>query len=146
MTKLEEIKQDSMQARKDKNEVAKNLLITLYSEASMIGKNDGNRITTESEVINTVKKFLKNLEETVSHTKNETVLTALSLERKLLNKYLPKQLTEDELTALIQRVIKAQYLDSMRSMGLIMTFLKEHYDGRYDGKLASGIIRKLLGG
>ena len=67
MTLLAKLKADSLQARKDGNKVAANLLVTLVSEATMVGKNAGNRDSTDEEVQRVVKKFLDNTIETRNH-------------------------------------------------------------------------------
>ena len=66
---IEKIKEDSLRARKDRNTWKANLLTTLYAEASMIGKNKGNRVSTDEETTAVITKFLKNAQET------KTVLT-----------------------------------------------------------------------
>ena len=70
------------------------LLTTLLGEAAMVGKNAG-RDTTDQEVVAVVKKFIKNLDETISalSTRGQDT-TAFTAERKLLEQFLPLQLTE----------------------------------------------------
>ena len=62
-------------------------------------------------------------------------------ELEILNGYLPKQLLEEELNKKIQEIIDAS---SIKTMGNIMKELKTQYDGSYDGKMASAIVKKLL--
>ena len=64
---LETINQDRNEARKMKYTATATLLTTLYSEAQMVGKNDGNRETTDAEVVAVIKKFVKNIDETLSN-------------------------------------------------------------------------------
>ena len=58
---LDAIKDASLAARKAKLSLRANLLTTLYSEATMVGKNKGT-ITTDDETNKVIKKFLKNAE------------------------------------------------------------------------------------
>ena len=64
MSLIQDIKSASLVARKARETKKAESLITLYSEASMIGKNDGNRESTDAETIAVIKKFIKNIDET----------------------------------------------------------------------------------
>ena len=146
MTLLEKIKQDNIAARKAKNPVKSALLTTLVSEISNVGKNDGNRETTEPESIAVVKKFIKGVDETLKaleFSSNSRVLVAIE-EKKILESYLPTQLSEIELTAVVDQIISTLADRSPKQMGVVMKRLKEMHDGRYDGKIASGIIKSRL--
>ena len=146
MTLLEKIKQDNIAARKAKNTVKSALLTTLVSEISNIGKNDGNRETTEPESIAVVKKFIKGVDETLKaleFSSDGRVLVA-QLEKEILESYLPTQLSEIELTAVVDQIISTLADRSPKQMGVVMKRLKEMHDGRYEGKIASGIIKSRL--
>lgn len=64
MTLIQQIKDKQIAARKSGDSLA-SLYTTLLGEASIIGKNAGNRETTDVEVVAVVKKFIKNIDETV---------------------------------------------------------------------------------
>lgn len=117
------------------------VLTTLIGEAEAIGKSDGNRPTTDSEVMALIKKFIKNLNETLSHRPDD--VQAL-YEKELLQEYLPKQLTQDELFNVIEDIIMRESLVGPRSMGAVMKCLKEEFDGQFDAKLASQLSKDLL--
>ena len=144
MSLLETIKKDLIEARKAKNMLASAVLSTLYSEATMVGKNAGNRETADSEVVAKVKAFIKNIDETVkSLPEGHSQSTELGKEKELLQKYLPKQMSEEELKNSISEIGIA-YEKSMKSMGKIMGELKTRYDGTYDGKIASALVKTFL--
>jgi hypothetical protein len=144
MTILEQIKADSLEARKKKDNIAANLLTTLYSEALMVGKNKGDRLPTDEEVISTVQKFLKNAMETkglLERADSATLaLFTIDSEITVLTRYLPAPLSDDELTSAIKIIID----DGNANVGAIMKALKEQYAGRYDGKKASELAKRLL--
>ena len=102
MTLLTDIKDKQLTARKAKDEVASSLLTTLYSEAAMVGKNAvPPHDSTDAEVIATIKKFLKNTIEflNVAGDRREgDVVDNLWEERTLLEEFLPKQLSDAELS------------------------------------------------
>lgn len=146
---LSTIRTDQLAARKEHNAPATALLTTLLSEASMPGKNAG-RESTEAEVAAVIKKFLNGVDETLKaigpgneHFVDDRV-AILSYERDLLNKYLPKQLTEAELRVIITDFIDILGDSSPKAMGKIMGMIKNQYAGTYDGTLASKILKELL--
>lgn len=146
MSLINKIKADQLQARKNKNAVLKSLLTTLLGEAQAVGKNDGNRESTDAEVIATIKSFLKKVNETLDAIAvNGGDATNTLIEQYALKSYLPKQLSEDELTLIVTSHIDSHVEDaSMKSMGIVMNHLKTVYDGQYDGKMASTVVRKVL--
>ena len=133
MTLIEEIKQKQIAARKAGSAEA-SLLTTLLGEAAMVGKNAG-RETTDQEVIAVVKKFIKNIDETVSALSSRGQDAASFLaERSVLERFLPLQLTELALVNIAQ---------NHKSMPEFMKFLKENHAGQYDGKLASIVAKNI---
>lgn len=64
-------------------------------------------------------------------------------EIKILNEYLPSMLGEKQIETLIQGIITKNGYNGMKDMGKVMSELKV-YGSQVDGKIASGIVRKLL--
>lgn len=144
MSLLNRIKEDLLCARKAKDQKSANILSTLYAESMMIGKNDGNRETTDTEVVGKIRGFIKNIDETLKAINEDNPnYAALREEKSVLSKYLPQQLSADQLKTILSE-IAAGHEKSMKSMGGIMAALKEKHPGEYDGKLASQIVREIL--
>ena len=142
MTLLQQIKKDQVKCRKAHIKKDAETLTTLYSEAAMIGKNDGNRETTDAEVVQVAKKFIKNIDETLKVCPADKRLGIVA-ERKLISTYLPKQLTEDELKVIISLIVEENGLNLPKDMGQVMKALSEGFSGQYDGKTASDIVRSI---
>jgi len=140
VTLLQQIKKDQLRVRKAKQAIPASLLTTLLGEASMIGKNDGNRESTDAEVISVIKKFIKNIDESLK-VKPDKVLV---LEKLLLEGYLPTQLTGDTLVDVVQKIVLDNQLTSPRDMGAVMKIMKESCAGQYDGKEVSTIVKEIL--
>ena len=62
----------------------------------------------------------------------------------IIQEYLPKQLTEDEVRAIAQEVIDAVQPSSPRQMGQVMGQVMPKLKGKFDGKAASGIVREVF--
>lgn len=131
---MEQIKAKQIAARKS-GDVSASLLTTLLGEAAIVGKNAG-RETTDQEVIAVVKKFIKNIDETISalQTRNQP-FEQYSAERQVLSQFLPLQLTELALKHIAEQ---------QSSMPEFMKFLKENHAGQYDGKLASAVAKTVF--
>lgn len=135
MTLIQQIKEKQIAARKSGDSLA-SLYTTLLGEASIIGKNAGNRDTNDVEVVAVVKKFIKNIDETVQAlTSRGQDADAYNSEKKALEAFLPTQLGEDQL-----RDIAASRASDMPSF---MKYLKENHAGQYDGKLASTVAKSV---
>ena len=152
MSLLNDIKAKQLELRKaqmhDKidRSVEISLLTTLFSEASNVGKAEL-RESTDGEVIAVIKKFVKNNDEcmmSAGDRRDSDWCDRLSIERDVLDLFLPKQLSADELKEIIGGFIAANGIAGPKGTGLVMKMLKEQYEGLYDGKIASGIVKAVL--
>ena len=143
---INQIKSDALIARKARQTDTATLLTTLYSEASMVGKNFGNRESTDQEVLQVIEKFIKNANEiqTILLKNNKDTSNVIS-EIKVLSKYLPQKMSREELENVVRDIIEAlKDINSEVQMGKVMSVLKNSYGGTYDGKMASEIVKKEL--
>lgn len=132
---IDKIKTDNLAARKAHDSNKATLLTTLIGEAEMIGKNAGNRAPTDDEVVETIRKFVKNNKQTIEALAGVGV-EKFQFENDVLTEYLPKMLSEDELTEVIKSF-------DTKNMGEIMKQLKAKYAGVYDGAMASRIAKTI---
>jgi uncharacterized protein len=147
MSILQQIRADKLAARKSGDSLRSGLLITLDSEASKVGKDKENRESSDEEVVLVIRKFLKGLEETSEALKKAGRPTEQQdSEKAILMSYLPKQLTTEELAAVIATLVGQLPEKKPDQLGKIMASLKAQYTGLYDGKSASELIKKALQG
>lgn len=152
MSLITTIKSLSLQARKDRNAKKAALLSTLLGEAQMVGKNNGNRESTDGEVVAVIKKMINNTNETIDILNKSSTETGvdsgqvadLLAEVAVLNTLLPQQLSTEELSNVINNLIVINNATSIKDMGKIMKMLKEEYEGAYDGTEASKLIKAQL--
>jgi uncharacterized protein YqeY len=142
---IDEVKAQSVQARKDRNHQLAQLLITFYSEAAMIGKNDGERPTTDEEVQKVAKKFIGGAKDVIENLPaGDERVEAAQFEIDVLEGFLPQQLSEEELGISIGMIIEGHGLTSVRDMGTIMKELNKVHAGRFDGSRASAIAKEIF--
>lgn len=138
MTLLETIRADALSARKAKSPVA-SVLVTLIGEIDTKTKTfSPARAMRDDEVVATVKKFIKNIDDTLRVIAAGEAADKLAQERQALEAYMPAQMSPEALRAFAS----AKAGEGM-NLGQIMAALKAEYAGQYDGKLASGIVREV---
>lgn len=145
-TLIGRIRADRDVARKGGDSVRAKLLTTLFAEAAMVGKNAGNRESTDDEVVSMVKKFVANIDETrkliaASSRPDDAALARLAAEREVVSAYLPAMADADELRAFIGEQVGA----GANAIGPIMGAVKKQFGAAADMKLANAIARELLG-
>ncbi|MCW3068697.1 MAG: hypothetical protein JWL67_1322 [Solirubrobacterales bacterium] len=67
-------------------------------------------------------------------------------EAELISGYLPAELSEEELRAIVERAVRESGAESAKDMGVAMKQAMEAVDGRADGKRVSGLVRASLQG
>ena len=103
MSLKEKINADYMSAFKSKNVVAKNLLSVVKGEIQTIEKNIGVDSLSDDEVVKILNKTVKSLKETQSKSPSEQTAEELFI----IESYLPKQMTEEEIISKIEELISA---------------------------------------
>ena len=137
MSLYQQIKSTQLEARKEKNTININLFTTLLGEIQTA--NTGNNEILDSDVIKVINKFIKSTKETLKLTPNNKVAT---LELEILETFLPKQLTDEELTAIIVEV-KTQCHSNLQPnaiIGFVMKHLKTNYENQYDASKVKDIV------
>lgn len=127
MNLQEQINQHLKNAILTSNTEVKSILRVLIGEFNRIGKT-----VTDEQVISIVKKMIDNAK-----------LVGNEGEIEILNAYLPKQLDENQLAGIISALIFSNNY-TIKDMGKIMSELKNSYNGQYDGKLASNLIKEIF--
>lgn len=130
-----QVKKEQLEARKTKDKIKATLLTTLLGELQTEMKSRGVEATDEM-VIAKCKKFLKGNEELIKTCiPGDDRYIEANIEKQILESFLPKQLTEDELRNIIVAT-------GLNDVGQIMKFLKENHAGQYNGKLASQVAKE----
>lgn len=141
---IEQIREQSLQARRAKDTVRATLLVTLYAEAARVGKDAGNRDTTDEEAQRVVRKFLKGVEESLAVLKDETARQVALAEKAILESLLPQRVTGEQLQAVVQDIVATLPEKSPKQMGAVMRTLKERLAGSYDGAEATTLVKQAL--
>lgn len=132
------------------------LLGTLVSGLTPVGKAREVKgwEPADAKVLKEIKNFSDGVEESLAalskrpDAADDKRLPQLRAESALLTTLLaehqPKQMSSDELEAEIKRIVEKLPKDPAPQIGQIMGALKRDFDGRFDGKMASGLVAKIL--
>ena len=106
------------------------------------------RVTlSEDEVLGVITREVKTRRESVDAFRKggrEDLASKEEAEIAILSDYLPQQLTDDELRALVDEAVAATGAASARDLGKVMGWLSPKIRGRADGKVASGLVAQAL--
>ena len=97
------------------------------------------------KVLSTLVKQRREAAEAYRETRPE-LAEKEELEVVVLQEFLPAQLSEAKIEALVTKAIVESGADSMKAMGAVMKLVTPQTTGRADGKLVSNLVRKLLAG
>lgn len=113
----------------------------------IIQKGNSSDELTDSEIIAIIRKQAKQRNDSITQFDNAGRVELADVERNelvILEEYLPKSLSEEELHLLVTDAVKAVNATSRAQMGAVMQHLKETTEGRVDGKVLSQSVIKAL--
>ena len=107
----------------------------------------GAKEVTDGDILKMIQKLVKQRKEAaeqfVAGARQDLADNELA-EAAALEKYLPKQLSPDEVKAKIQDIIAQVGATSIRDMGKVMGVANKALAGLSDGRTISGIVKELL--
>ena len=142
----EELLQDLKEAMKNKDTLKKDT-ITMLRAAILQVEKDSQKVLNDDEICAIVAKEVKKRKESVKEYEDagrEDIAENLKKEIEILSKYLPEQLTEEEIRKMVEDAIKESGAVSPRDMGKVMSILRPKTAGKADGKLVSDIVKERL--
>lgn len=145
MTLEEQINADIKAAMLAK-EAAKLEALRAVKSAILLLKTSPEGLSPESEM-KALTKMVKQRKETaevyVSQQRNDLAEVELS-QAAIIEKYLPKQLSESELKTEIEKIISSVGASSLADLGKVMGLASKQFAGKADGKVVSQVVKDLL--
>ncbi len=142
----DKIMADLKEAMRNKDETARDTLRMLKTEIGRkeleLGKalSEADEIAVLSRAVKTRKESAEQYDEGGRSDLAEKERAELAI----VERYLPKMLSEDEAKAAITEIIAQTGASSKKDMGAVMKEVRGKYAGQIDGKLASKIVGSLL--
>ena len=142
----EQLLQDLKEAMREKDTIKKEAITMLRASILQVEK-DTQKTLNDDEICAIVAKEVKKRKESLKEyeeANREDIVESLKREIEVLSKYLPEQLTKEEIEKLVEQAIVESQATSMRDMGKVMSILRPKTAGKADGKLVSDIVKEKL--
>lgn len=143
---LKELRKDNMMAMKNKDTISKGVLSLLISAIALAEKESGKELSKEEE-LTYVQKELKQTKEALRETPEDRTDLIEENNKKiaLLESYLPKQMSEEEVKEAILAFMEKEGLEAeRRNQGKIMKGILGAYAGKTDGKTVNTVLRTII--
>ena len=115
----------------------------------LLAKTDGSgTVLTEEGEIKLLQKLVKQRRDAAELYKEQNrddLFQQEVSEAELISKFLPAQLSEEDLKQIIEKIITATGASSMKDMGKVMGIASKQLAGKADGKSISVMVKSLLG-
>lgn len=151
MSFKDKINQDIKEAMKAKNQGALRALRAVKSAILLAETAEGRNPETplsEDEGMKILMKQAKQRKDSIDQfEKNDRADLAVKEKEELtvIEQYLPKQMSPEELAGKVKEIIERVGASSMKDMGKVMGIASKELAGKADGKAISGLVRQILG-
>jgi len=148
MSVKERLREDMKTAMKEKNELA---LSTIRMMISAIKNREIEQIKEldDTETLTVLQKAVKQRLDSAQQYQAAGRLELAQKEEeeiKILERYLPKGLSQEQITTLVKEAIGKSGAASMKDIGKVMGILMPQVKGKADGGQVNAIVKQLLGG
>ncbi len=145
---FEQINEDIKTAMKERAKDKLSALRAIKAQLLLIKTSaGGNNEISEAEAIKTLQRMVKQRKDSaeIYKTQNRDDLYEKEMtEVKYIQPYLPKQLTETEVAAIIKEIIEKTGASGIKDMGKVMGFASKELAGKAEGKLIASEVKKIL--
>ena len=108
---------------------------------------DKKKELSDDEIIQVLQRYAKQRKESIKQYREagrEDLAQKEEAELKVVQEFLPKPLSEEEIEKIVEQVITETGASSMKDMGRVMKSVMEKIKGRADGSVVSSIVKKKL--
>ena len=147
MSLQEDIMTAMKSAMKGKDQVALAALRAVKSELLLAQTSGSGESITEDEEIKILSKLVKQRKDsaTIFAEQNRNDLAEPELaQAEIISKFLPAQLSEEDIEKVVIDTIKQTGAEGMKDMGKVMGMVNKQLAGQADGKTISSIVKAKL--
>lgn len=143
----EKLMEELKVAMREKDDIRKNTIQMVRAAILQIEKDKG--ITVEDDkILEIIAKEVKGKKDALvdfEKAGRDDLINQTNAEIEVLQKYLPKQLTKEELEEKISAIIAKVGATSIKDMGVVMKEAKAEIGTAADGKSINEVVKQLLG-
>ena len=149
----EELKNAMKTAMKEKNQTELStvrLINAAIKDRDIASRGKGDDVeVSDADIMKLLQTMIKQRKDSIDmYTKGNRPELAdkEQVEIDIIEKFLPKQMSEEEIAKAVEEAIKATGAESIKDMGKLMGFMRGKYAGSMDFGKASNIIKNALAG
>ena len=145
---LQNALKEAMKAKDMTTVSAVRLIIAGQKEKDVAARGAGKECASDADLLSMMQTMIKQRNESIKIYNDggrPDLAAKEQAEISVIEKFLPKQLNEEETKAAIAAVISKTGAQGMKDMGKVMAELKAAYAGQLDMGKASGLIKSMLG-
>ena len=142
----EKLMEDLKISMREKNNLRKNTIQMVRAAILQIEKDKGIEVD-DGKILEIIAKEVKSKKDALVDFEKggrEDLIAQTNEEISVLQEYLPKQLTHDELVEKIKAVITKVGATSIKDMGVVMKEAKAEIGTAADGKSINEVVKELL--
>lgn len=146
MSLSERLNEDMIQTMRDKNKFKLSVIRMIRSSIKNV-EIDQRRSLEDNEVLDILSRELKQRKDSLQDFEKagrNDLADAVKAEIEIIAEYMPKQLTEEEITVIVKQTIQETGASSKADMGKVMGALMPKVKGRSDGKLVNRVVQQQL--
>ena len=143
----EKLLEDLKISMRDKNVVRKNTVQMVRAAILQIEKDTGS-VVDDEKIIDIIAKEMKKKKDAMADFEKaarQDLIDQTNEEMKVLEEYLPKQLSREEIKEIVSKVISDVGATSIKDMGIVMKESKSAIGAGADGKTINEVVKELLG-
>jgi uncharacterized protein YqeY len=147
METIQQIEDDLIQAQKRKKEAEVLALRGIKSAIKNAEIAKRPEQLTEADVLKVLRSEVKRRQDAIDlyqRGERQDLVDKESKEIQVIEKYLPKELTDNELKAIVQKVVASLKASGLGDFGKVMGAVMKEVAGRTDGSKVSEIVREIL--
>lgn len=147
-TRLSDSLKDAMKAKDQSAVSTLRLILAALKDRDIAartkGKADG---IADDEILDLLQKMVRQRQDSIEMYEKggrQDLVDKEAAEIEVIERFLPKQLNEDEIRAAVNEVIDGLEASSIKDMGRVMGELKQRYTGRMDFGRAGAMVKERL--
>ncbi len=137
------MKQAMKNKDKEKLSVIRMVKASLQNESIKLGKSE----LSEDEDLSILSRELKQRKDSLQEFKSagrDDLVEKLEMEIKIIQEYMPEQLSDEELSAIVQETIQETGASSKKDMGKVMSAIMPKVKGKADGSTINKLVQEFL--
>lgn len=146
MSLLQQLTSDMVLAMKNRDKETLNVVRMLKAAVQNEQIELGHDLSTNEEITVMAREYKQRKESLEEFEKagREDLINQAKNELAIVEKYMPKQLSKDEVTKIVKKVIYELNASSMKNFGQVMGAVMPRVQGQADGKVVNQVVKEQL--